>query len=112
MQKSIDLAVALGVGLCLCVSVRADDIQFTTLPPPVQTTVIHETHIPDSSSVNRVIRDSNGLYVVTVRGATGEQTVYVNEAGFAVQAPATIAVVQKSTETVQPVAESPQTVVT
>jgi hypothetical protein len=112
MRKFTDLAIAIGAGLCLCVIARADDVQFTTLPQTVQTTVIHETRIPDSSSVTHVIRDSNGLYVVTVRGATGEQTVYVNEAGLAVQAPATVAVVQKSAETVQPVAGSPQTVTT
>jgi hypothetical protein len=43
--------------------------------------------------------------MVTVRGTTGEQVVYVNESGLVVQAPAATTVVQKSVETVQPAAE-------
>jgi hypothetical protein len=47
-----------------------------------------------------------------VRGTTGEQVVYVNEAGHIVQATVTTTEVQKSVETVQPAIESSQTVVT
>jgi hypothetical protein len=77
----------------------------------MQTTVIRETRIPDASGVTRVVRDSSGIYVITVRGATGEQVVYLNEAGLIVPAPLTATSVQR-VETVQPAVGSSQTVVT
>ena len=104
--------MAIGASLCFAAIVQADDLRFTALPETVQTTVIRETLITDASSVTRIIRDSNGIYVVTVRGTTGEQVVYVNEAGLIVQAPITITTVQKSVETILPAIESSQTVVT
>jgi hypothetical protein len=55
---------------------------------------------------------SSGIYVVTVRAATGEQVIYVDEAGLIVQAPVTTTTVQKSAGTVLPAFESSQTVVT
>jgi hypothetical protein len=102
IRKFTDLALVISAGLCFAAIAQADEIQFTTLPQTVQTTVIRETRIPDASSVTRVVRDSNGIYMVTVRGTTGEQVVSVNEAGLVVQAPATTTVVRKSVETVQP----------
>ena len=102
IRKLTDLAIVISAGLCFAAIAQADEIQFTTLPQTVQTTVIRETRIPDASSVTRVVRDSNGIYMVTVRGTTGEQVVSVNEAGLVVQAPATTTVVRKSVETVQP----------
>ena len=112
MRKFTNLAIAIGAGLCVGATAQADDLQFTTLPQTVQSTVIRETRIPDASSVTRIVRDSGGIYVVTVRGTAGEQVVYVNEAGLIVQAPVTTTTVQKSVETVQPATESSQTVVT
>ena len=103
---------AIGAGLCFAVIAQADDLQFTELPETVQTTVIRETRIPDAASVTRIVRDSSGIYVVTVRGTTGEQVVYVNEAGLIVQAPVTTTTVRKSVKTVLPAIESSQTVVT
>jgi hypothetical protein len=87
MQKCTNLAIGIGAGLCFGVIAQADDVRFTTLPQTVQTTVIRETRIPDASSVARIVRDSSGIYVVTMRGTRGEQVVYVNEAGLIVQAP-------------------------
>ena len=112
MRKYASLTIAIGAGLCFGVTAQADDLRFTTLPQTVQTTVIRETRIPDASSVTRIVRDTSGIYVVTVRGTTGEQVVYVNEAGLIVQAPVTTTEVQESVETVQPAIESSQTVVT
>jgi hypothetical protein len=112
MRKFTNLAVAIGAGLCFGGTAQADDLRFTTLPQTVQTTVIRETRIPDASSVTQIVRDSGGIYAVTVRGTAGEQVVYVNEAGLIVQAPVTTTTVQKSVETVQPATESSQTVVT
>jgi hypothetical protein len=102
IRNSTNLALVISAGLCFAAIARGDEIQFATLPQTVQTTVIRETRIADGSSVTRITRDSNGIYMVTVRGTTGEQLVSVNEAGLVVQAPVTTTVVQKSVETVQP----------
>ena len=85
MKKITTLALALGVGLCIDSAVLADEIQFTTLPQPVQTTVIRETHIANPTYVTRVVRDDSGVYAVTVRRNGGDQVVYVNGEGAIVQ---------------------------
>jgi dipeptidase len=110
MRKFTNLAITIGAGLCFGTIAQADDLRFTALPQTVQTTVIRETRIPDASGVTRIVRDSSGIYVVTVRGTTGEQVVYVNEAGLIVSAPVTTTTVQR-VEPVQPAVESSQTVV-
>jgi hypothetical protein len=112
MGKVTNLVIAIGAGLCFAAIAQADDLRFTALPETVQTTVMRETRIIDASSVIRIVRDSSGIYVVTVRGTTGEQVVYVNEAGLIVQAPVTITTIQKSVEMVLPAIESSLTVVT
>ena len=66
---------------------RADEIEFTTLPQPIQTTVIRETHIPSAIAVTRVVRQDGGIYAVTVRQSEGTRVVYVNESGTIVQSP-------------------------
>src|SRR5258708_13350122 len=73
--------------LSLGVFARADDIQFTTLPQVVQTTVVRETHIPDATLVTRVVREDGGIYAVTVRQNDATRVVYVNEAGAIVDSP-------------------------
>jgi hypothetical protein len=112
MRKVVTVAIAINAGLCFVTIAQADDLRFTALPHTVQSTVLRETRMPDASSVTRIVRDSSGVYVVTVRGITGEQVVYVNEAGLIVQAPATTTTVQKSVETVLSAIESTLTVVT
>ena len=92
-------------------TVRADDIQFTSLPTPVQTTVIRETHIQGPARVSRIVHDSSGIYTVTVRGDTGEQVVYVNENGAIVQAPGTTTTTTV-VKSAQPAVASQQTVTT
>jgi hypothetical protein len=74
-----------GAALCLRSAALADEIEFTTLPQSIQTTVIRETHIANPSFVTRVVRDEAGTYAVTVRGDAGEQVVYVNNEGAIVQ---------------------------
>jgi hypothetical protein len=86
MKKSI-LAIMVAASPGLAFFAQADEIQFTTLPQNVQTTVIRETHIASPTGVLRVIHDSTGVYAVTVRGTEGDQVVYVNEMGAIVQAP-------------------------
>jgi hypothetical protein len=87
MKKITTLALAIGATISLASIARCDEIEFTTLPQPVQTTVIRETHIANPSYVTRVIRSENGIYAVTVRERSGEQVVYVNPEGAIVQAP-------------------------
>ena len=77
------LAMTLSLGLLA----RADEIQFTTLPSTVQTSVIRETHIPDATAVTRVIRENGGVYAVTIRSADTSRIIYVNEEGTIVQSP-------------------------
>ena len=101
MRKFTNLAIAIGAGLCFGTIAQADDLRFTALPQTVQTTVIRETRIPDGSGVTRIVRDNSGIYAVTVRAATGEQVVYVNEAGLMLPAPLTTTTVQR-VDPVQP----------
>jgi hypothetical protein len=89
MNKITAIALAFGASICVSLVAQADDIQFTTLPQTVQTTVIRETHIANPTYVTRVLRDENGTYAVTVRGNSGEQVVYVNQQGAIVREPAT-----------------------
>jgi Fe-S cluster biogenesis protein NfuA len=77
----------LAATLSLGAFARADEIQFTTLPQPIQTSVIRETHISGPTAVTRVMHDSGGIYAVTVRENEGTRVVYVNESGAIVQAP-------------------------
>jgi hypothetical protein len=81
---------------CLGLVAKASEIQFTTLPQPVQTTVVHETHIVGPAEVIRVTREDGGVYAVTVRKNPGEAIVYVNSAGQIVQPLATQTVVETS----------------
>jgi hypothetical protein len=85
MKKITYLGFALGAALCINSAALADEIQFTTLPQPVQTTVIRETHIANPSYVTRVVRDEGGVYAVTVRDNGADQVVYVNSEGALVQ---------------------------
>jgi hypothetical protein len=101
------LPMLIAAGVSLETAARADEIQFTTLPQPVQTTVIRETHIPGPTSVVRVMRDSDGIYAVTVRSDAGEHVVYVNDSGAMVEAPGTTTV-----QRAQPAVDSQQTIVT
>ena len=84
-MKNISTALAIGAGICINSAALADEIQFTTLPQTVQTTVIRETHIANPTYVTRVVRDDSGVYAVTVRGNGGDQIVYVNSEGAIVQ---------------------------
>jgi hypothetical protein len=68
-----------------CLSVlaqaKADEIQFVTLPEVVRTTVVRESNIPDYSRVTRVIRDTQGIYQVTVRRAADNEVLFVDPEG-------------------------------
>ena len=90
---------------------RADEvIQFTTLPQPIQSTVIRETHISSPTAVTRVVREGD-VYAVTVNGDSGSRVVYVNEAGTIVQHPSTSRTTTTTVEQAAPATET-STVVT
>jgi hypothetical protein len=76
--------------LSLAAFARADEIQFTTLPQVVQSTVIRETHIPGPTAVTHVVRQNGGVYAVTVRQTDATRVLYVNDAGVIVTAPTTV----------------------
>ena len=90
MKKVTTFVLALGAAISLVPIARSDEIRFTTLPQPVQTTVIRETHIANPSYVTRVVRSDNRIYAVTVRRESGDQVVCVNPEGAIVQAPSSI----------------------
>lgn len=93
----------LAMALSLAAFARADEIQFTTLPQPIQTSVIRETRISDPSMVTRVIRDEGGVYAVTVRENDATRVVYVNDSGMIVQAPSLATTTTTTTERAEPV---------
>ena len=93
----------LAVALSLAALARADEIQFTTLPQPVQTSVIRETQIADPSMVTRVVRDEGGVYAVTVHQNDATRVVCVSDSGTIVQAPSSTTTTT-TTERVEPVA--------
>jgi cell division septation protein DedD len=109
MKKSI-LPVVIAAGAFLGASAQADEILFTTLPQPVQTTVVRETHIPGPAGVVQVIQEANGIYAVTVQSDAGRRVVYVNDSGAIVQAPNTTTV--QTAQPAQATTDSQQTTTT
>jgi hypothetical protein len=72
MRNVTNLAIAIGAGLGFAAIAQVDDLRFTTLAQTVQTTtVIRKAGIPDASSVTRIVRDSSGIYIVTVQRHNG-----------------------------------------
>lgn len=111
-MKATNLVLAAILGLGAFVSVKADEIQFTTLPEVVKTTVVRQTNIPDYSRVTRVIRDTNGVYEVTVRRDSGDDVLYVDGEGRLVRehtvavAPGQRVIQQTVTETTEPTVDT------
>lgn len=111
-MKATTLLIAAILGLGSFVSAKADEIQFTTLPEAVRTTVVRQTNIPDYSWVTRVLRDSDGVYQVTVRRDSGDEVLYVDDVGRLVRehivaaAPAERVIQETVTEPREPTAET------
>ena len=111
-MKANTLLLAAILGFGAFVSAKAHDIQFTTLPDVVKTTVIRQTNIPDYSRVMRVIRDPSGVYEVTVRRDSADDVLYVDDDGRLVRehtvavAPAGRVVQQTVTETTEPTVDT------
>ena len=99
-MKNITRFIAItGASVLLVALAKADEIQFTTLPQVVQSSVIKQTRITSPSRVVRVIQD-NGIYGVTVMTDTGQQVVYVEPSGVIVQAPSVTRETTTTTTTV------------
>lgn len=111
-MKATTLTIAAILGLGSFVSTKADEIQFTTLPDVVKTTVVRQTNIPDYSRITRVMRDTNGVYEVTVRRDSGDDVLYVDDEGRLVRehtiavAPAQRVIQQTVTETTEPTVDT------
>ena len=100
------IAVA-GVGVSLIALAKADEVlQFNTLPPVVQSSVIKETRITPTRVV-RVIQD-NGAYAVTYMGDTGQQVIYVSPTGTILRETTTTTTTERPNTVVT---ERPNTVV-
>jgi hypothetical protein len=84
-MKAKILIIAAGLGLGIGTVALGDEIQFTTVPEAVRTSVIRETNIPDYSRVTRVYEDQNGVYEVTVRRNTNNEILYVEPTGAIVR---------------------------
>jgi len=103
-MKNLTILIAVaGVSVSFVALAKADELGFTTLPPPAQTSVIKETRITSPTKVLRVVQDTGGVYAVTVMTDTGQQVVYVQPTGVIVQAPAST--VQETTTTTTEVPE-------
>jgi hypothetical protein len=87
MNKAQYLFVVAGLGLSLCAVTKAREIQFTTLPEVVRTTVIHKYNVVSPEKVIRVVELPDSIYEVTVVTDTGNQIVYVKADGTIVERP-------------------------
>jgi hypothetical protein len=91
MSSTKYIIAAAALGLFLCATTTAREIQFTTLPEVVRTTVFHKYHITAPEKVVRVLEEPDNIYEVTVLTDTGQQIVYVNADGTIVEQPGGVA---------------------
>jgi hypothetical protein len=87
MNRIKYIIAAAGFGLFLCATTNAREIQFTTLPEVVRTTVFHHYKITAPEKVVRVVVEPDNIYEVTVLTDSGEQVIYVNAEGTIVERP-------------------------
>lgn len=71
----------------MCATTNAREIQFTTLPEVVRTTVFHHYHITAPEKVVRVVEEPNNIYEITVLTDSGQQVVYLNAEGTIIERP-------------------------
>jgi hypothetical protein len=87
MNRTKYIIAAAGLGLFLCATTKAKEIQFTTLPQVVRTTVFHHYNITSPRKVVRVVEEPDNIYEVTVLTDSGDQVIYVNAGGTIVERP-------------------------
>jgi hypothetical protein len=94
MNRTKYIIAACALGLCLCAATQAKEIkkeiQFTTLPQVVRTTVFHRYNIVSPEKVVRVVEEPDNIYEITVLTDSGDQVVYVTADGNIVQRPSTV----------------------
>lgn len=86
MKYIIPVAV-LGLFLCATTRAKEKEVQFTTVPEVVRTTVFHKYHITSPEKVVRVVEEPDNIYELTVLTDNGQQIVYVNADGTIVERP-------------------------
>jgi hypothetical protein len=87
MKRTKYVIAAAALGLFLCATTKAKEIQFTTLPEVVRTTVFHHYHFTAPEKVVRVVVEPDDIYEVTVLTNEGQQIIYVNAEGTIVERP-------------------------
>jgi hypothetical protein len=85
--KYIIPVAVLGLFLCATTKAREKEVQFTTVPEVVRTTVFHKYHITSPEKVVRVVEEPDNIYELTVLTDSGQQIVYVNADGTIVERP-------------------------
>jgi hypothetical protein len=98
MNKAQYLFVVAGLGLSLCAVTKAREIQFTTLPEVVRTTVIHKYNVVSPEKVIRVVELPDNIYELTVVTDSGNQVVYVKVDGTIVERPSRVVQTRETTE--------------
>ena len=87
-MNSIKYIIAVAVlGLFLSAISKAREIQFTTVPEVVRTTVFHKYHITSPEKVVRVVEEPDNIYELTILTDSGQQIVYVKADGTIVERP-------------------------
>jgi hypothetical protein len=109
MKNVIRFIAVAGVSVSLVALTKADEVlQFNTLPPVVQSSVIKETRIAPIKVV-RVVQD-NGAYAVTYMGDTGQQVIYVSPNGTILRETTTTTTTERPNTVVE--SAGPEAVVT
>jgi hypothetical protein len=90
MNRIKYIIVACALGLFLCATTKAREIQFKTLPEVVRTTVFHHYRIVSPEKVVRVVEEPDNIYEITVLTDGGDQIIYVTADGTIVQRPGTV----------------------
>jgi hypothetical protein len=87
MNRTKYVIAAASLGLFLCATTQAKEVQFTTLPQVVRTTVFHHYNIASPDKVVRVVEEPDNIYEITVLTDGGQQIVFVNADGTIVERP-------------------------
>jgi hypothetical protein len=85
--KYIIPVAVLGLSLCATTKAKEKEVQFTTVPEVVRTSVFHHYHFTTPEKVVRVVEEPDSIYEITVLTNEGQQIVFVNAEGTIVERP-------------------------